>query len=321
MEEPRVDRTEYRERGNPLPETADRPSPWVAPGDPRHSSHLVRTGAGEDSPSALLTLERAGWRSKEIARSTVAQGRRASGPKARGDSHTVNWLIRGLARCTVCGSICSATPSSKTSRHAHAGYYVCRKRLAPGDGVRCVTSPFVRQAEADTLVERATLAHFKALRASLSRPPPPRQSGANFSEQRAKNKAARGRVVALVSQGVMNVTDVAGEVARLDHELIEIEATEADYAAEATDDTVESRRGALGFVEKAASTWEGLPVSGRRAVIAALAHQIAIGPENGTSMVWCDAPTLAAAFARGTLPDLDDPAAAAPEFRKRPRVA
>ena len=118
----------------------------------------------------------------------------------------------------------------------------------------------------------------------------------------------------------MNVTDVAGEVARLDHELIEIEAAEADYAAEATDDTVASRRGALGFVEKAASAWEGLPVSGRRAVIAALAHRIAIGPESGTSMVWCDAPTLAAAFARGTLPDLDTTDVVVPEFRKRPQI-
>ena len=234
--------------------------------------------------------------------------RRNHGANVKNGSNTQDWLIRGLARCSVCGTMCCAAPSAKSSRHKHRGYYVCRKRLTPGeDKLRCSEAPYLRQADTDKIVERVTLKHLKSLSASLLRPPPPpRRIAPDLGEQRAKIKDARARVVSLVSRGLMNVDDVGKEVEKLDRELSDIDATEAEQSADATGDTIVSRRGALAFVNHVAEAWEGLTVPRRREALIALIEGITIAPKEGTRIVWRDVSTLAAAFERGALPALNE---------------
>ena len=235
-------------------------------------------------------------------------GRRNHGANVQKGSNTRDWLIRGLARCSVCGTICCAAPAAKNSRSIHAGYYVCRKRLTPGeDKIRCADAPYLRQADTDKIVERATLKHLKALSASLLRPPPPpRRIAPDLGERRAKIKDARARVVSLVSRGLMSVDDVGKEVEKLDRELSDLDATEAEQSADATGDTVASRRGALAFVTLVAEGWEGLTVPRRREAVIALVEEITIAPEDGPRFVWRDVSALAAAFERGALPSLTE---------------
>lgn len=234
--------------------------------------------------------------------------RRNHGTNAQKGSSTRDWLIRGLARCSICGTMCSASASMKNSRLKHAGYYVCRKRLSPGpDKARCSEAPYLRQADTDKLVERATLKHLKTLSASLLRPPPPpRRSAPDLGERRTKIKEARERVVSLVFRGLMSVDDVGKEVEKLDRELSDIDATEAEQSADATGDTVASRRGALAFVNHVAEAWEGLSVPKRREVVIALVEEITIAPKDGPRFVWRDVSALAAAFERGALPALNE---------------
>lgn len=234
--------------------------------------------------------------------------RRNHGTNAQKGSSTRDWLIRGLARCSICGTMCSASASMKNSRLKHAGYYVCRKRLSPGpDKTRCSEAPYLRQADTDKIVERATLKHLKSLSVSLLRPPPPqRRSAPDLGERRTKIKEARERVVSLVSRGLMSVDDVGKEVEKLDRELSDIDATEAEQSADATGDTAASRRGALAFVNHVAEAWGGLSVPKRREAVIALVEEITIAPKDGPRIVWRDVSALAAAFERGALPSLNE---------------
>ena len=156
-------------------------------------------------------------------------------------------------------------------------------------------------------MERATLRHIKSLSASLLRPPPPpRRSAPDLGDKRAKIKDARARVVSLVSRELMNVDDVGKEVEKLDQELSDIDATEAEQSADATGDTVASRRGAFAFVTLVAEAWDGLTVPKRREAVIALVEGITIAPEDGPRIVWRDVSALAAAFERGALPALKE---------------
>ena len=104
----------------------------------------------------------------------------------------------------------------------------------------------------------------------------------------------------------MSVDDVGKEVEKLDRELSDIDATEAEQSADATGDTVASRRGALAFVTQVAEAWEGLSVPKRREAVIALVEGITIAPEDGPRIAWRDVSALAAAFERGALPSLNE---------------
>jgi DNA invertase Pin-like site-specific DNA recombinase len=270
----------------------------VRPGNRRTTAQLPAQWVDAHEP--IVTFDQ--W---SLAQRALVS-RRNHGANVHMGSSTQGWLIRGLARCSICGTTCCATATSKSSRLKHAGYYVCRKRLTPGeDRIRCSEAPYLRQAETDKIVERATLKHLKSLSASLMRPPPPpRRTAPEHGDKRAKIKEARERVVSLVSRGLMSVDDVGKEVEKLDRELSDIDATEAEQSADATGDTVASRRGALAFVTLVAGAWEGLSVPKRREAVIALVEGITIAPEDGPRIVWRDVSALAAAFERGALPAL-----------------
>jgi hypothetical protein len=104
----------------------------------------------------------------------------------------------------------------------------------------------------------------------------------------------------------MSVDDVGKEVEKLDRELSDLDATEAEQSADATGDTVASRRGALAFVTQVAESWAGLSVPMRREAVIALVEEITIAPEDGPRFVWRDVSALAAAFERGALPSLSE---------------
>lgn len=104
----------------------------------------------------------------------------------------------------------------------------------------------------------------------------------------------------------MNVDDVGKEVEKLDRELSDIDATEAEQSADATGDTVASRRGALAVVTLVAEAWEGLTVPRRREAVIALVEGITIAPKDGPRIVCRDVSAVAAAFERGALPALDE---------------
>ena len=271
----------------------------VRPSGKQRSSQLPAQWMDTHEP--IVSFEQWAMAQKSLA------SRRNHGANALPGSQTQDWLIRGLARCAVCNTVCCSLPRSKNSRLTHEGYYVCRLRLTFGDGKeRCSEAPYLRKAETDKIVERATLKHLKTLSVSLMRPPPPRRNAPDLSEKRTKIKEARARVVSLVSRGLMNVDDVGREVEKLDHELAEMDATEADYAAEASGDTVANRRGALAFVTQVAEAWEGLTVPKRRRAVMALVEKITVAPKEGPRIVWRDVAALAGAFERGALSTLNE---------------
>ncbi|MDI1437512.1 recombinase family protein [Polyangium sorediatum] len=231
-------------------------------------------------------------------------GRRSYGRKPRTDTITSEWLIRGLARCSICGSMITAKPASEKNKHA--GYYVCRKRYAPelknATRERCMGAPWNRQDEIDPKIERLAARHFKALDGQLSKAPPPSPYAPNFRVQRAKLVTARSNLVSMVSSGQWGMDVIRAEAARIERDLAAIDAEERALSAEASADTVENRNGALSWLRSIVAQWGSMAVPARRGALGAMLDGIKIGPE-GIAIEWSDAATMAVRYAEGRLPD------------------
>lgn len=231
-------------------------------------------------------------------------GRRNHGRKGGTTTITAQWLIRGLARCAICGSAITSHPASE--RNKHAGYYICRKRFAPelknGKREPCEGAPWSRQDAIDPKVEKLTLRQFRTLDGQLMRPPPPSPHAPNFRAQRAKLVTARSNLVSMVSSGAWPMDVIRAEAARIERELAAINAEERALSAEASADTVDNRQGALAWLRSVAAQWETMPIPARRACLAAMVDGIKIGPE-GIAVEWSDAATMAVRYAERRLPD------------------
>ncbi len=266
----------------------------VRPGNRRTTAQLPAQWIDTHEP--IVTFEQ--W---SLAQRALVS-RRNHGANVRMGSSTQDWLLRGLARCSICGTTCCATATSKNSRLKHAGYYVCRKRLTPGeDRIRCSEAPYLRQAETDKIVERATLKHLKSLSASLTRPPPLRggalQTSGETGEDQGGPRAGRFPGVSWADERGRRRegSRKAGSGA------VRYRRDRSGAIRGRDGDTVASRRGALAFVTLVAEAWHGLAVPKRREAVIALVEGITIAPKDGPRIVWRDVSALAAAFERGAL--------------------
>jgi DNA invertase Pin-like site-specific DNA recombinase len=269
-----------------------------------------------DAHEPIVTLQM--WHAAQHA----LAGRRSYGRKPRATTITAEWLIRGLARCSLCGSVITAHPAS--ARNKHAGYYVCRKRYAPElkNATRepCQGAPWNRQDRIDPQIEKLTMRHIKALDGQLMRPPPPSPHAPNFGVRRKKLITARSNLVSMVTSGAWSMDVIKAEAARIERELAAIDAEERALSAEASADTVENRQGALSWVRSVASQWESMPVPARRAALAVMIDGIKIGPEE-IAVEWCDAATMAVRYAERRLPDPTTIGEAGEDPRRPARMA
>nr|WP_275939362.1 recombinase family protein [Polyangium spumosum] len=249
-------------------------------------------------------------------------GRRSYGRKPGAETKTANWLIRGLARCTLCGSAITCRPAGESN--AHEGYYVCRKRYAPHlkNATRegCSDAPWNRKDNVDPHIEGLIVRHYKALERQLSKAPPASPHAPNFRAQRAKLVTARSNLVSMVSSGAWSMDVIRAEAARIERELAAIDAEERALSAEASADTVANRQGALGWLRAIGEQWPSMGVPARRAALAALIEGITIGPE-GIAVEWSDAATMAVRYAEGRLPDLATLGDEDPRRPARPMLA
>ncbi len=265
-----------------------------------------------DAHEPIVSLQM--WHSAQHA----LTGRRNHGRKGAHMTITAQFLIRGLARCSVCESVITSHPASE--RNKHEGYYICRKRYAPevkwGKRERCEAAPWNRKDKLDPQIEKLIARHFKTLDGQLMKAPPPSPHAPNFRTQRAKLVTARSNLVSMVASGDWPMEVIRGKAAEIERELARMEAEERALAAEASADTVDNRQGALSWVRSVAARWQEMPIPARRACLAAMIEGIKIGPE-GIAIEWSDAATMAVRHAERRLPDPanvpdEDPARPAP---------
>jgi hypothetical protein len=233
-------------------------------------------------------------------------GRRSYGAVPRTESKTASWIMRGLARCAICGSMVGAAPNSTTGKHQHPGYYVCRRRLQNRrGGERCMEAPFLRQEDTDAKLANAARKHFGASKAALTRfPPPPKlPDTARFENERAKLYAQRDRLIKFVMMGDRPLELIDRQSKEIEGKLMALDAEERETVVEVSEDTAANRQGAREWVEKVAGAWDAMSAATRRAVIAAMLDRITVG-KDGLDIKWADAAAMATRYAQGTLPDL-----------------
>lgn len=224
---------------------------------------------------------------------------RRAGRKHQGDSVTAAFLMRGLARCSICGSVITSIAPG----HRQTGYYVCYSRLRGNLGKKCPDAPYIRQTTADEHLAREAATYVKAIRKALARDPV-QVKRPDFDKRRSDIRAKRDNVLKLVAEGLATFEAAANTLRGIESELAGVDAAEAEFNASLTQDTPENRKGALVFVEQVADEWESLTLDVRRSVLRALAREITMGKDKQIRIVWKEAGELAVDFAIGALPAL-----------------
>jgi hypothetical protein len=243
-----------------------------------------------------------------FAQVQVALKTRRRGRKPDGDSGTVEFLFRGVARCAECGATITGMARWAKGRHK-VGYYICRAHLGPADRAsKCPRSVYMRQPESDAQVAEQVLTFTRTLLKSLTRPPR-QQARPDFEGQRQRSRAGKQRVIELVKKGLMAIDDVAKAVNDIDDELAAIDAQEAEYKATAGNDTVESRKARRGYCQQVIDEWPALSTHVRRGIITAFAAQILVGKDKSIRITWRDPSDLASAYADNKMPPLRAPSA------------
>ncbi|XXT15330.1 recombinase family protein [Sorangium sp. So ce429] len=228
---------------------------------------------------------------------------RRRGRKPQAESATATHLLRSICRCAECGGSVAAIPPSRSGRHK-VGYYVCRGHVEQKEkGVRCKSSAYLRQPDADAAVGEQFLAFARSLLTSLTRPP--RQfEKPDFAAQRREIKIARQRVVEFVARGLFTVEDVKVELNRLDDALAAIEAKEAEFKETAGNDTIETRKHAHAYVQQIVDEWSTLQVDVQRALIRAFALKVEATKDKQIRITWRDPSQVSAAHGAQELPAL-----------------
>ncbi|MBK9266215.1 MAG: recombinase family protein [Polyangiaceae bacterium] len=264
-----------------------------------HTSTIRRPAEWIDAHEPIVSMET--WLTAQDA----LVSRRAYGAVPRKESKTANWIMRGIARCAICGSVIAAAPNSDSGRHTHAGYYVCHRRLKCKSGERCKTAPFHKQAETDEFLLSETEKHFEEIRGELMQNPEPvRNPNADqFESKRADLIAARERLLALVMAGTWSLEVIDRKAKQIESDLMALTIEERRSTIQETDDTIENRNGARQWLEKVAARWPKMDPNQRRAVIAAMVDRIVVGTDKIT-MQWANAATMATRYANGALVNL-----------------
>jgi DNA invertase Pin-like site-specific DNA recombinase len=240
-----------------------------------------------------------------LAAQDALVSRRAYGAVPRKESKTANWLMRGIARCAICGSTIAAAPNSNSGRHKHAGYYVCHRRLKCKTGERCMKAPLRKQAETDEFLLNETAKHFEVIRGQLMQKPAPirKPDADQFESKRADLIAKRERLVSLVMAGTWSLEVIDRRAKEIEADLLALTIEERQNTIEQTDDTIENRNGARQWIEKVAARWSNMDPSQQRAVIAAMVDRIMVGIDK-ISLQWANAVTMATRYANGALVNL-----------------
>jgi hypothetical protein len=167
-------------------------------------------------------------------------------------------------------------------------------------------SPYLRQDITDQMLTAEIGAYLKSAKRALARPPA-QVERPDFEKRRADVTRKRDNVLRLVAEGHATIADAAKTLREIDDERAVIDATEAEFKACLTEDTVEHRRGALVFVEQVAEEWGTLAIDVRRTVLGILAREITVGKERQPRIVWKEPGELAVDYAIGALPSLRAP--------------
>lgn len=218
--------------------------------------------------------------------------RRLGGRKARSDSRTAGWLLRGMAVCAHCGS--RMGPAYANYRAPDRGYYACSRHLRREACPGC----YVRVDATDAAVTSLVLERLAELREELatsaagSEPP---AELADVATERAKLERRRARLIDLASDGTIGRDDLRARLAKIDAATAELEATEAAQVARAVAKRPELRAELLRDVRKIARGWKGLDVAGRREIVTRLAARVELSKGREPAITWRTVTELIAA--------------------------
>jgi site-specific DNA recombinase len=210
------------------------------------------------------------------AQNTIA-ARRYGGPRPRdAETQTSTWWLRDLARCAKCGARMSAAYAGRQPDGTYARmYYACSAKCGARDNqprrANRGTHIPVRLVEMDQ--NAIVIARLYELRDELSAPPKvvPLPAPKSVEQRRAALNQKRARYVEMYSDGVITKSDLSAKVAKVDADLLKLDAAQPAPSPLADDKT---RKKLFHDIAMLWATWPKLDPKKKRQVVNLLAHAI-----------------------------------------------
>lgn len=204
--------------------------------------------------------------------------RRLGGAKARGDSLTKTWLMRGFASCGRCGGrMGAAYGGGGSAEYVH--YYRCHRHC----GAR-----LVQVKGADAIVGQLLLLRLIELRKELERPtaPTPATPTVDFAQRRANLEQRRDRLVEARIDGHLSREDLAKRMTRLDTERTKLDSAEAEQTRRSPASDLALRKVLVKKVAALQSAWKRLTLEEKRVLLAQLASTVKLQRDHEPIVVW-----------------------------------
>jgi DNA invertase Pin-like site-specific DNA recombinase len=234
-----------------------------------------------------------------IDRATFERARRAAEERAKKGRpstawDTRNWLLRGIAKCSLCEAAAYARPyksASKTTPASHDGYYYCRRRMNPGvHEERCPNGVIERRDRVDAQVDALVVARLESLRAELMQhaeaASAPKKPKIDLEGGLKRIAAKRERWLEAFGDGSLTRDELKLKIGKLEAEraTLEVQAREEQERLAVVSPAERVRRQLE--LEGVAKLWERAGPEQRRRIIGALATRALIEPGGELRFTW-----------------------------------
>jgi hypothetical protein len=224
---------------------------------------------------------------EEVAQGLVA--RRRAGHTVE-KTLTGDFLLKHIAKCSVCGHTLRARQEPRSKR-GDGAYYQCAKHNDPTkykDRTPCPNATMMHRRAADDAAEALVLARLESMAGELAAQsrPKPAEPAPDWKRLAAELAAARANVVRLVSRQVITEEDAARQLTEFKREEEMLEARRARWEREQSNDTEEARRATFAKLTEYRSVWARLAPADRRELISELAARVTITPTGEVKIEW-----------------------------------
>jgi len=208
-------------------------------------------------------------------------GGRCWKPRVGAPTRTDDWFLRDVAVCGHCGRKMGSSYGSKG-----AVYYRCIAKCS-SRGPRANTGSYIEVRAVERLAAPLVLEKLREMREALATPAV-RAQAPDFSEQRTKLRAKKARITDAFTDGAMSRDEHRARLAKVDEELLRLDAEEERQARPDR----RPRREVLRELREIEQAWKRADGKKRRTIVNDLVERAYLLPNAPPVLVFRDAEDL-----------------------------
>jgi site-specific DNA recombinase len=226
------------------------------------------------------------WRRAQLA----LERRKMSGRPNSATARNVNFLLRGIVRCGVCGATLAAHDPGPKASVKHGGWYLCRNRTeSRREGTPKCTGPIARYREIDERASELAVEHLNRLIHLLASPTkgaPKSDMALTFEARKTRLVRLQKNVVDAIAEGVIARNEAKEKLEDIGQRLDRLERERAVHEQAQADASHAFGPEHLTALRAIAKSWGGMTVEEKREVLRMHLSKATIDGAGKLSLKW-----------------------------------